>query len=696
MAVKRLYKYSVTVYEPVSGTDATRTPTTGAYLQALYPGCIAAAAGSVAVSTTGFIQAYDINSPAQATPSPALTAHLSVLGSTNARSVSGVVTSGIITLASGATAFSWDQYDRFLYDAGSSNPKMYHDPAGSSAYTASGSDFPTTDANGGAVFYSYEPRLDISINDGGTYTAIYDVAGEEMGSDEVRPEEFGAYRDGSNDDATAFKNAIAYLKLRNGGVLRLQAGTYKLSSEIDLDGVSGVIVRGAGMGVTVLSINHSGNGLDLTGASTDVTVTDLTMTRVTAPSGTVAHIKVGSSCSRIDLARIKFISGGGAGTAVYDQGADTTYVDCRLTGSTAWNYAYYGYAAKRPYIRRIVVRPEANWTGGTGMFRFEKDTEDAIMRDCVIDPTGSQVGTSVVVSAGESGTNDPRNILVSGCTLGQGALASTSVISVTAGTGITFESCQVRDGLTAFSLTGGVGIRVVNCTISNMGNIGVYCFGATYVQVIGCTISDIDGNTTGQSYIWLRSGNHIQIIGCMFGDMVLGSGSGGASDVVDIDSGVTDVQILGCGGDTSVIGQWLDNASTSGMIDVSHIPADATADVGYAHTVSVAGSNNTVPGSIGRLVRTTGGSNSFSVAGVSSVRYTPASNATVSDMTSAVDGQIVTITNFHATNTVAFANGAKFKNDGAATVTLSQYESVSYQWDETSGLWIMLGTAMTV
>ena len=70
--------------------------------------------------------------------------------------------------------------------------------------------------------------------------------------------DFGARGDRVTDDAPAFQAAIA--AVRGAGAVFIPAGTYLLKSTLRMR--SGVVLRGAGVNDTHLTINHSGNAIE--------------------------------------------------------------------------------------------------------------------------------------------------------------------------------------------------------------------------------------------------------------------------------------------------------------------------------------------------------------------------------------------------------------------------------------------------
>jgi len=104
---------------------------------------------------------------------------------------------------------------------------------------------------------------ELGYSSGALDAAVFNVAAK-LREAPVSLEEFGAVGDGVSDDAPALRRALAWLKLRGGGTLRLRAGTfYKLASGdprgLDLfsttgvhgfyaiaEAVSGVTIEGSG------------------------------------------------------------------------------------------------------------------------------------------------------------------------------------------------------------------------------------------------------------------------------------------------------------------------------------------------------------------------------------------------------------------------------------------------------------------
>lgn len=87
----------------------------------------------------------------------------------------------------------------------------------------------------------------------------------------VNVKEYGAVGDGTADDTIAIKNAIAYIKTKNGGELYFPVGTYLISSSLLLP--SNITLRGENPETTVIKIkpNPTFNGPNFGGSQKIIT-----------------------------------------------------------------------------------------------------------------------------------------------------------------------------------------------------------------------------------------------------------------------------------------------------------------------------------------------------------------------------------------------------------------------------------------
>jgi hypothetical protein len=68
---------------------------------------------------------------------------------------------------------------------------------------------------------------------------------------EIRLADFGGLPDAITDNAPAFRQALQALAAQGGGILRLEAGRYRVESVVRID-CSNIVIRGRGPGVTIL------------------------------------------------------------------------------------------------------------------------------------------------------------------------------------------------------------------------------------------------------------------------------------------------------------------------------------------------------------------------------------------------------------------------------------------------------------
>lgn len=109
-------------------------------------------------------------------------------------------------------------------------------------------------------------------NDGGSYIDLYGSGFQAkgfFGAGFATPKQFGAYGDGLSDDTLAIRNAIAF-----SDVVHIQRGNYRTTSDITHNkGTSSTktTIIGDGIGVSVITLDHYVNGIQILGNQTDLT-----------------------------------------------------------------------------------------------------------------------------------------------------------------------------------------------------------------------------------------------------------------------------------------------------------------------------------------------------------------------------------------------------------------------------------------
>lgn len=91
--------------------------------------------------------------------------------------------------------------------------------------------------DGGEGLYKIREITNEDIVDEGSIIALSDITliAELIAYNEINPNQFGAYGDGTHDDTDYFRNALTYLGNKNGGILYLKNNKkYKLTDNIEL------------------------------------------------------------------------------------------------------------------------------------------------------------------------------------------------------------------------------------------------------------------------------------------------------------------------------------------------------------------------------------------------------------------------------------------------------------------------------
>ncbi len=519
MAHRKLYAYRLTVYKPSSATDVARVPAASVTAAAAKRGAYTQGAGNDDDGSGATITVHNINGIAVGD---------TILIGTNivTRTVASVTATTIVTNSGGSGTFTWVDGDRIRTTAGA--PTIFTDAEGVESVASV-----TTDSSGEAEFYSAARVLDVLLTDSSTLTLLIDIGGDD-GQEDVRPEDWGAVRDGSTDDSAAFADMIEYVAAQGGGLkVKLGAGVYRLGSTITLTALSSLEIEGQGIGVTTIEINHSGVGIILSGACVDVTVSNCTFNRLT---GTSDAIQVSISCVRPQVRNVLF-KGGGRG--IDDNGSDDARYENLFFTSGLWVSFIELTAAVRPHITNLVARPTSNWTRGidvgSGCSRVRLTNLD-------ISPDGAFVGVGVDINNTGGGTV-PKGVFLITSHISAGSSANCVVINV--GDGILLDGCEFTASDKAVVINGGNGITITSCQSDNMQSETIDINATADVLIVGLLSSDASQSGAGATaHIEIASGvDNVTVIGGRFGAFITGSGTFG--DVaVNLAGGATESIIL--------------------------------------------------------------------------------------------------------------------------------------------------------
>lgn len=683
MPARRLYKFRIVLQEAKSGTETDRVPVSGAVCTALWPGPRVSSPVTIGDGSPGTITVHD-SLGARAGDS----VYKNNLGET-ARQLSATVGLGVFTqtqlvVIAGAGAVSYADGDQVVLSR-STNPTMYTDPNGDESVASV-----TTNAQGEATFYCKAPVIDLSILDGSTYSAAYGIEGE-SGGEEFWPEEFGAVRQGTGhasptDDAGAFEALTLFIKHRNGGKIKLGAGTYRLNSVWTISAISNLVIEGAGPGLTILEINHSGVGINITGSMSNVLLRNLELRRVVASSNNM--LQIGTSVTRCVIDTVIFNAVGVAGgVGIYDQGTDTRIDRVWMVGSGGWQTGYKSVTASRPRVTSLIIRPEANWTHGIAV---DTDTLGARFRDCEVVPLSTQTGIGAIVQQAAAGTNAPRDTIFDGCVFRGGT--SNFGMSVTGCRGLTIDNCTLRDSQIGIAVLGGYAIRISDCNIHTIQNEGIRINDSTStingVIVTEPIFEGVNITAAGHGHITiLGTAAYVFINGMAIGDWLTGATTS-AEYAVNIAAGVTEIQVINVRGNDQWLGTgWINNSMTAESVEISHSRFGISGSINYIHSLPTGG--GTPASSAGLKIVTSG--TTVDVSNIHTVIFNPSAPISFSDFTNPVDGQIITCMNIHASNAVTFTTGANYKTDAGASFVMGQYDTIQFQYENSTGLWLELG-----
>jgi hypothetical protein len=158
---------------------------------------------------------------------------------------------------------------------------------------------------------------------------------------------------GVDDNAAAIQNAIDGLGAA-GGIIHIPAGTYKLAAHcLEIIDKSGVILQGAGMGVTILDASgtpgmasYTDRGLynrgvitidETTTGHNNITIRDLTVKAPTTGSDPYLKAIYTNGCENVTIQRVKV--DGSKYEAIYCEGAGGTRKNYRVVNCEVCNHS---------------------------------------------------------------------------------------------------------------------------------------------------------------------------------------------------------------------------------------------------------------------------------------------------------------------------------------------------------------------
>jgi len=675
----RLARYDFTLYKAQSGSSTARVPAAGVVVKVYRRGAWANQTVTFGDGVGGTVNVID--------PGDIVTGDVVQIATGGVTRTVSAVTATSITFSAGSGSFAVTDGIRLVVTANDNGspppygrPLTFTDEKGTEE-TATRHQSAPTDSNGETFFYSYNFIVDAIADDAGTLTLVADV----VGGDPVQvngPEQWGGRGNNADDTASAFTDLLVRIKnVEAGGTINIPAGTWRLGSTVTINTIAGLTLKGAGREQTILSINHSGIGLDITGSCTDVTIEGMTIQRLT---GTADQIQIGSGNTRTTIRDVLFKNGG---TGIDNQGVDTRIENVWFTG-TGWT-TFIQERGTRARITNPIARPGANWSIGI-------DVDSGCSNCRIISPDvsgggsftgiGIQVRNSLATTAPfdigivapyiSSGFSNAGILIdaVNSLDVTGGMLqVSSNAVRISAGTGMKFIGLTAyASNENSFDINGGSHIRITECISSNC-NVGAFADNrADHVNVAaGVDDISINGLTVGKLF----------------------SAGTSARYGVRIEAGVSDrVQILGLRGNFSDLTTgWISNLSTSTDVDISH-NIEAGASQSYSHS-TVSGMAPATYGAAGPGIKTiTDGSTSTSVTNIHTMVLNQSGSVTWTGFVGQNDWQVLRIISIHATNNPTFTDGATFRL--ASTYTLTQDDTLSLIYDPNNARWCELARSV--
>lgn len=557
---------------------------------------------------------------------------------------------------------------RIIVVSPSSTPTAYADP-----YLVNSIAQPITfgATDGYTAFYCREPEVDIIR----TVNALTDVLPDVAGT--ARPETLsplvaGMRADGTTQDAPALNNRITYAKAKGKAVIELPPGDIMLRSTAaydgfntacNIDGISGLTFKGAGVGVTRFICDEGSTQLFYLGratATTNVTFENLSFVRTVAGSNTLVRVEAAAIGTR--FRNVEFIGGQ---SAIIDKGTETE-IDAKCSG-TGWTRAFYFFGAKRPKAK-IYARYGNSLGAGVGFIEVEDACENV---DLNVDVTPTDIGlyrgTGLIVRAGAS---IPSGVRVVGNIVAGTASGGYPAVVLSSGRGISCD-LTVMDSQIGYSIGHATNAEVeaeISGTVVGMEQHGVQLAACVdlvrFTNMISSNVSNAAANnyhhfdcaatttaTHGVSFNNVFVGNVVRP-----GGIASGYGLNGASVVQ-----------LGTSGEI------VDFRSDASMIQTFN------PDEPYIASIAMAGPNNDAKWyGLERLTSETQTTlDATLTCGRPLVYLNPGGNRTITAIAGRAN-QLVRVINIHGTNTVQFTNGASLKTKSGANVTLNQYQGITF------------------
>jgi hypothetical protein len=595
----------------------------------------------------------------------------------NAAGSTGVVQSASYTQTNlpilWAGAASWAQGDRITCETAASAPTAYSDPHLTLVITQP---IPTGATTGRATFYTRAQDIDYTVVVDAVTSLQVDQAGI-GGRETVKLGDWDGRGDNSFDNIGALQNAVAVVAASAGGVIEIPAGTWLLSAGLALANLAGVVIRGAGKGLTKLRFTNATSQITLTNCL-DVKFQDIEIGRTV--DGSLPLMIINSTCFRTVLDQIHWTRGS---YAWQDQGIDTRVIQPTFDGS-GWANGALLLNAKRPYIEHPVARIANSLSSGVGFIIVDGACESVRIVDPDIAPADLTLttGTALVVSNTQAGAAGAKDTLVQyGRLVGgdKAGFARPAVIlnKQTGGGGATnpslvrFSGTLFEDSQNAARLLGCDVVEFNGCSVVGMYEDGVFVDTVALLRVFNHESSDVGQDASGtRSHIKTGSTGAVSqvfIAGLTYGNHVRG-GAITAESAVYLDPTI--------GRPYTVLGVTGDSATLSG--DVVHDgPALANDRVGayvshVQQTLSVASAHEAVAWAS----RTYTAAANPSVQNVRNVILNiGAFNLT--NFTNGVEDQEICVVNINAGTTI-LKQGATIKNNTGVDVSLTANQAVRY------------------
>lgn len=313
----------------------------------------------------------------------------------------------------------------------------------------------------------------------------------------VNVKDYGAVGNGRADDTAAIQDAITAVP-NSGGVVRLPAGTYRISSSLSIT-ESGVTLAGDGMFATEISVGGSFDAVSISNAATGTRVTALEIVAsVTQTSG--AGIKADSTGNAVYISLIDNVYFSTFnGIELYNTNT-TTILHCRMNNQNYGLYCGNGCS--------IVRFTNAEVGGGAAGVFLDGGCASIKLLQVEIFTNGHAVALDAV-----NGASAPDYVYMYDVEANPGSAPSGPYFYLNDAGEVHLVECWSDGGPQAIQINSGT-VTILGGRFGDGASPVIGIAGGQSITIIGSSIAGSPNSGTG---IGITGGGNVRVIGCIFG-----------------------------------------------------------------------------------------------------------------------------------------------------------------------------------